>query len=230
MMFVERPRAVPPVALAAAGVALGASATFVVVLVGLHGLKPEIDPSWRFISEYAIGEHGWLMSAAFLALALAHAALAVALWSELRTVGGRIGLALLLVSASGLVMAGVFPTDPITTSPEAMTVRGKLHNVGGTLGMAMPFAAAVVSWWLRRRPAWAPVRGRVSWAAICAGIAFVMALLSLGVMLSRSNGAFGPEVRVGWPNRIEILAYCAWLATVAHSAISVARRGRLAEP
>jgi hypothetical protein len=24
-------------------------------------LKPEIDPAWRFISEYSIGHHGWMM-------------------------------------------------------------------------------------------------------------------------------------------------------------------------
>ena len=32
--------------------------TFVLLLAALHVIKPEIDPSWRFISEYALGDHG----------------------------------------------------------------------------------------------------------------------------------------------------------------------------
>jgi hypothetical protein len=43
-----------------------------VLLLGMHVLKPEIAPSWRFISEYALGDFGWLMHLAFLAFAGAH--------------------------------------------------------------------------------------------------------------------------------------------------------------
>jgi hypothetical protein len=34
------------------------AATFVVLLAALHFIKPGLDPSWHFISEYAIGEYG----------------------------------------------------------------------------------------------------------------------------------------------------------------------------
>jgi hypothetical protein len=36
--------------------------------------------------------------------------------------------------------------------------------------------------------------------------------------LARTGGEFGPDVLVGWPNRILIAAYCAWLLTVASQA------------
>src|SRR4028119_1389398 len=32
--------------------------------------QPELDPPWRFLSEYALGRGGWLMTAAFVALAV----------------------------------------------------------------------------------------------------------------------------------------------------------------
>ena len=54
----------------AARLALATSALFVVLLAALHVLKSELDPSWRFISEYAIGDYGWMMVLAFLSLAL----------------------------------------------------------------------------------------------------------------------------------------------------------------
>ena len=53
----------------AALLALAGAATFAVLLAALHFLKPGLDPSWHFISEYAIGEYGWIMALAFLSLA-----------------------------------------------------------------------------------------------------------------------------------------------------------------
>jgi hypothetical protein len=114
----------------AARLSLAGAATFVVLLAALHLLKPELDPSWHFISEYAIGRHGWMMVLAFGSLAFSYLMLFVALRSQLRTLWGRIGLALLLVSAAGLAIAGVFTTDPITASKDAATSEGKLHNLG----------------------------------------------------------------------------------------------------
>ena len=54
----------------AAQISIAAAAVFLGLLVVLHFFKPEFDPSWRFVSEYAIGDFGWLMKAAFFSLAL----------------------------------------------------------------------------------------------------------------------------------------------------------------
>src|SRR3712207_5012446 len=83
------------------------AATFVLLLAALHFIKPELDPSWHFISEYAIGDYGWMMVLAFLSLTLSYVSLVVAIRSQLRTIAGRIGLTLLLVSALGLTIAAV---------------------------------------------------------------------------------------------------------------------------
>ena len=214
-------RPVTAISPTAARLSFAGAATFAILLAALHFIKPELDPSWHFISEYAIGEYGWIMVLAFLSLALAYASLLVAIRSQLRTIAGRIGLALLLLSALGLTIAAIFTTDPITVSENAVTTEGTLHNLGGTLGLAMPFAAVLIGWRLARNPAWSSARRPLLWATGLALVAFVVSFVSLSVMVSRSGGEFGPDVLVGWPNRIEIVAYSVWLMVVARQAIRV---------
>jgi hypothetical protein len=213
----------------AALLSFAGAATFVVLLAALHFIKPELDPSWHFISEYAIGDYGWIMVVAFLSLALSYVSLSLAIRSQLRTIAGRIGLALLLVSALGLTIGAIFTTDPITVSEDAVTTEGNLHNLGGTLGIAMPFAAALVGWKLARNPAWSSAKRPLLWATGLALVAFVVSFVSLGVMLSQSGGKFGPEVLVGWPNRFEIVAYSVWLMVVAWQTIRVRSQRRFTE-
>jgi Protein of unknown function (DUF998) len=220
-----RARPVVAVSSSAARLSFAGAATFVVLLAALHFIKPELDPSWHFISEYAIGRYGWIMVLAFLSLAIGYVSLFVALLSQLRTIAGRIGLALLLVSALSLIIAAIFTTDPITLSKDAVTTEGTLHNLGGTLGIAMPFAAALIGWKLASNPVWSSARRPLLWATGLALVTFVVSFFSLGVMVSLSGGTFGPEVLVGWPNRIEVVAYCVWLMTVAWQALKLCRQG-----
>jgi hypothetical protein len=208
----------------AARLSFAGAAAFVVLLAALHFIKPGLDPSWHFISEYAIGDYGWIMVLAFLSLALSYVGLFVAIRSQLRTTVGRIGLVLLLVCALGLAIAAVFTTDPITVSEDAVTTEGALHNVGGTLGIAQPFAAALVGWKLAGNPAWSSAKRPLLWATGLALLAFVVSFVSLGVMVSQSGGEFGPDVPVGWPNRFEIVAYSVWLMVVARHALRLSRR------
>jgi hypothetical membrane protein len=201
-------------------VSFTAAAAFVVLLAALHILEPEFDPSWRFISEYELGRYGWVMRLAFYSLAVSYIALTVAIHSQLRTFVGRIGLALLLISALGLAMAGTFKTDPITTDPDAATTSGMLHSIGGSLGIAMTFSAVLVSWRLARNPAWVSARRSLLWSAgiaVACSAGFIVYLMTA----LPSNGKFGPGVFAGGIGRIEILAYSVWLMVVARQAITV---------
>lgn len=222
----DYPQPVTAIPLAAARLSFAGAAIFLVLLAVLHLIKRELDPSWHFISEYAVGDYGWMMVLAFLSLALSYTALFLALRSQIRTRIGRIGLALLLVSAVGLIMGGVFATDPILASPEAGTLSGKLHSVGGTIGIVMPFAAALVSWSLARNRAWALAREPLLWSAGLAVLGFIVSFVSLGILLSQSEGTFGPKVLVGWPNRLEILGYTVWPMVVAWCAVRL-RKGMI---
>jgi hypothetical protein len=225
-MGVERSRTT---AEPAARLALWSGGAFAVLLAALHVVEPELDPSWRFISEYAIGERGFLMVLAFFALAIAQVALFSAVRGQASTLAGRIGLAGLLIAAVGLALAGAFTTDPITSSmPPSRS--GRLHALGGTLGMGMPVAVGFLSWALARHDAWAAARRPLLWTAALALLGFVVSAASLGILLTRSGGRFGPDVPVGWPTRFEIASFALWLMTVAWCAIRIVGRAGEARP
>jgi hypothetical protein len=226
MTMNDHTQPITAMSLAAARLAFAGGATFVLLLAALHLLRRDLDPSWHFVSEYAVGDYGWMMTLAFLALALSYVALFVTLRFQVRTLAGRIGLALLLVSAIGLILGGLFATDPLSAGVEDQTVSGKLHSVGGSLGIVMPFAAALVSWSLTRRRAWSLTRVPLLWSAGLAVVGFLVSAVSLAVLLSQSEGTFGPDVVVGWPNRLEILAYTVWPMVVAWCAVRL-RQGML---
>jgi hypothetical protein len=209
-------RPVTAVSPIAARLSFAAAATFLVLLAALHFIKPELDPAWRMISEYEIGRYGWVMVLAFLSLAFSCVALLVAIRSQVRTTGGRIGLALLLVCAAGMIIAAVFTSDPITASSEELTTHGNLHGLGALLGIpGFPIAATLISRSLARDRAWSPARRSLLWATALTWIGLLVFVLSVALMLPRSNGEFGPDVLVGWPNRLLIVAYCAWLMVAA---------------
>ncbi len=208
---------------AAARLSFAAATTFLVLLALLHLLKPELDPSWHVISEYAIGRYGFLMVLAFLTLAFSLITLFVALRSQLRTIVGRIGLGLLLLSAVGMTIAGIFITDPITASGSARTMQGNLHEIGALLDLT-PIAALFISLSLVRNPTWASARRTLLWTAFLPLLGLLVFIVSTAVMLPQNDGKFGPEVLIGWPNRFLIITYCVWLMSIAWCAIQLHRQ------
>lgn len=200
----------------AARLSLAASAAFVLLLAAVHVLKPDLDPSWRMVSEYEIGRHGWLMQSAFVALAVATVSVAMAARPHVAGRTGRVGLALLLIAAAGTALAGFAVSDPITAAPDELTQHGNLHGVGALLGIpTFPVAAALVSRGLRNaRTGASALRGvRLATLGTWAGLSqFLMAML---LFVPGNGGTFGPETPIGLPNRVLILTYVAWLVTVA---------------
>lgn len=200
----------------AAYVSFGAAALFLVLLAVLHIVKPEFDPSWRFVSEYAIGRHGWIMMLAFTSLALSCIALVPAIRSQIETTGGRIGLILLLVVAVALIVAGIFVADPITAGQDQLTTHGKFHGLAASIGIpGLPLAAVLISRSLSRNKAWSAARLILRLTAHLTWVSVLLMSVSMFLMLSKAQGTFGPDVLIGWPNRLVVLSYCAWLMTVS---------------
>ena len=191
----------------AARLSFAAGAACLVFLDALHVLSPEFDPSWRMVSEYALGNYGWVLALMFLAQALSCVALFFAIKSQVRTVGGRIGLFFLLAACVGLTMAAIFDW------------KNSLHGLSALIGIpSLPIAAMIISVSLSRKQAWSAERRLLLWTANLTWISLVLMLATLFIGLSHSGGAFGPTVLIGWPNRFLIIAYCGWLMTVAWQA------------
>ena len=216
-------RPVTAVSRTAALLSFAGAAMFVVLVAALHFIKPGLDPSWRMISEYEIGDYGWIMVLAFLSLSFSYATLFAAIRSQVRTTVGRVGLALLLAGAIGTAMAGIFTPDPITATADQLTMHGNLHGVGALIGIpTFPVAATLISRALARNQAWSSARRSLLWAAGLTWVGLVGFAVSMAIMF---RGSFNPDVLIGWPNRFLMLTYCGWLMTVAWHALRLSRRG-----
>ena len=200
------------ISLPAARLSFAAAALALVSLAALHALSPELDPSWRMVSEYALGNYSWILSLMFLSLAASCVALFSAIKSEIQTRGGKIGLGFLLAGAVGLAMASVFD------------VTHSLHGLAALIGNpGLIIAALLISVSLGRSPAWAPARRLLLWAAQPPWFFFALLLATLFIGLARTGGQFGPGVPIGWPNRLVMLAYGVWLMVVAWRAAQLSR-------
>lgn len=202
----------------AARVSLGTAVLFLLLLGALLALQPEIDPSWRFISEHALGRHGWMMSLAFLSMAVSGGAAAIALWQHVRF-GGKIGIVFLMIGALGLTLAGVFVTDPITTPMNAQSPSGMLHSLGALLGDGIAIGAIFITGSLLRNQSWRPARGWMIGVLALVWTAYVWVLVSMP-----ADGNFGPNVPIGWPSRFYLVSYAIWFIVMAWQTIQVRQK------
>jgi Protein of unknown function (DUF998) len=196
----------------AAQVTLAAVAAFSPLLIIVHVLKPEIDPSWRMISEYEIGRHGWLMRLAFVCWSVSVLAVAVALWPYASILGD---VALVVVGV-GPLGAAVFATDPITTPRESTSVAHRWHALfGAVFVLGLPIAATLAGSDVAGSARFAASHGWPGWLAWIPWSGLIVFLGSAVVIQARAGRRAGPDVPIGWPNRFMVLTYVAWLAVAA---------------
>lgn len=205
----------------AARVAIFSAVSFLVLLGALHILEPEFDPSWRVVSEYSLGRFGLLMNFAFLALATSYLATALALRPHLRPVARGFTLGMLLLSASGALLAALFDTDPVTTADR--TTSGRLHELGATLDL-VPMAAALVCVRLWRSSEWRSTRQALLATTIAIWVANAALIAALVAYLPAGGPPLGPEVLIGWPGRAVLVSYSGWVIVVARIASRLALR------
>ena len=79
-----------------------AAMSLLCLLIVLHFVSPEFKPSWRMISEYAMGKHkGVLMTSFFVCWGLSSIFLSLLLWNKVTTTWGTVGVILLFISSIG---------------------------------------------------------------------------------------------------------------------------------
>lgn len=201
-----------PFAITMAFVTLGGVALFLILFTVLHFLKPEIDPSWRFISEFQLGNYGWMMHVAFWSLAVSAAALWLAVQSQIRTVGGYIGLVMLFVATIGFVLAAAFTTDPTTAT--VGTDAGRIHSTGALLASNVTGAIFFLSWSLARNKAWAKIR-KTLWWVVAVAIATNIASFWMQGIMAQHNNTFGPDTQIGLSNHLLIIGLASCLAAMS---------------
>jgi hypothetical protein len=200
--------------MAARGV-IAAAALAVIALAALHILKPDLDPRRTMISQYALGQFGWVMALCFASFAAASASLCIALFGRAPSGHGLVGLAFLCAAAVGLAMAALFPMDPVSTPPAQMSFTGRMHGVAFLIGVpSQVLSVPLLSVALVHQGSHAavPLLGltAVVWLSLIVMIV-IMAMVGPG-KLPNPNG---PERFLGFPNRLFMIAYGVWLMAVA---------------
>jgi hypothetical protein len=132
-----------------------------VALGVLHILRPDYAPATNFVSNYAVGPYGWIMTTFFVAFSIALLALVAGLFmGPVKGAFGLIGLGALLVTAAGLIVTAIYPTDlpgaPYTRSGDIHELSFRINVVGilfGVLGLSAALGAAQ-TWRRYRRTVW----------------------------------------------------------------------------
>ena len=216
----------PKIAVASARLAIVAAAAVLLLLACLHVLSSEFDPSFRMMSEYALGQYGWVLSLLFLAWGISSWALAVALWSEVHTTAGKVGWWLLVMAGLGEALAAIFDIT---------------HDVGHSIAQVLGvggfcLAAVLLSVSLGRLPTWRSAKKLLLWLAHLSWISIILLGASLVLMtmqFAQVNGGHLPQHApthlpagvlglVGWANRLYVLATWVWVMVAAWQVMKLA--------
>ncbi len=209
--------------MASAFILIAFAVVFSVILILLHFLKRELDPSWRMISEYEIGRYGWMMRVAFFCWSASVLALLVTMWPYLVLLPGTISRWWFAVIVLALFGAGVFKTDPITEDTNSLV--NTLHKICGTIViLTFPIAATLATTSLLHHSIWAASRGWLIFAMVFTWVGMVTYFASVIAARAKNPQAGepgGPHIYFGWPNRFNVLTYIAWIMIIAVIALGL---------
>jgi hypothetical protein len=191
----------------AARLSLGLSVAFLALLIVLHVLEPEFN-SGHLISEYQLGDYGFLMSLAFCLLGASAVLLALSLGPRLQRRGGRVGWLGLLAIGAAFFIAGVFP--PVPTH----VIIGYLHGISGLVAI---FGSPIAFTLIGRSLAHSEARFRLQWATLVAwgGLCSFLASLIVVSLTGQMDAPLPPSVSLS--NRLLVVTYCIWLMAAAWS-------------
>jgi hypothetical protein len=199
---------------------LATGAMSLLCLLVLHFLSPEYDPSWRMISEYAMGKYKAFLTAFFVLSAVCTMMLPFLLWNETAGLWSKIGLVLVFLSGVGALMGGLFD------------LKHPLHGAAFALGVpTIMVGALLVSYHLVKRSDWAQYSTGTLLSAHAIWISLVLMGVSMAVMMNGFKQAgvpMGPGARppdtvplgvvavAGYFNRLLVICNTAWIMVMAY--------------
>ena len=194
----------------AAHIALSSVIYYAAVIALLHVLRTDFEPGYRYLSEYARGPYGALMTSTFFVLSAGSLALAlglcrsVASWLRLLP-----GLVLWLTWACAVFLAGIFTSD-LQGTPH--TRIGRIHDQMGMVAFSSATVALLLlSLALRWENAWRSVRHP---ALVLATVALVSFLLL---------DWFGQRNLGGLDQRVFLVSLLTWMWIIGRRMLAIAK-------
>ena len=198
---------------------IASAAISLLSLIILHFVSPEFKPSWRMISEYAMGKHKNLLTTFFFCWGLSSILLSLLLWNKVTTVWGTVGVILLFTSSIGEIMGGLFD------------VNHKHHGLAFLLGVpTLPAAALLIGYDLIRTPGMEKHASSIVLSSHAPWISLVAMAASMAIMFAgfkRAGIPMGPSAAppetvplgviavAGYANRLLVICYVGWLIIIA---------------
>ena len=189
-------------------------ADYLLNIAALHFLRPNVNPVFEPVSNYAVGPHGFLFIAADFGSGLAALALAFGLYISI-TPSGRSYIGLFLLGLYGVseLMAGLFPID---VGGEA-TMVGTIHNIVGNVSFfGLPIAVLLLSLGMDKDERWRSFRR----PALAVSLAVVLTVIL--TIVGSNIGLFGLT------QRLANFTFVLWILLVGLRLRSVAQ-GALAQ-
>lgn len=186
---------------------------YLVILVLLHIIKPEVTPAWQTLSIYSRGDWGWIGQIEYCLLGVTLLSMFATLKSQVKSRYGKVGLVILLIAAIGGIMGGLGISDPLNTPQADMTSSGQLHAIGAGLEIwGAPIAALLLNLNLMRKNS--------DWKFARKTLIVVTVLPVLGLILFMGSGAgaggnVGPGDVIGYMNRVAVVATIVWELAIA---------------
>lgn len=223
----------------AARFALGFAIAFAICLGLLHVIEPEFNSNGHLISEYELGQYGWVMSLAFFTLAAASLAIWYTVREDIQTTAGRIGKWWLVLLVLAYLGAGLFypdastgglglPIDPANFKQGeiAPTLNASLHGFSGVLVIASsPIVFTLLARSLSKNSRWAAFAKDLSFPTWLAWAGFASLPITLIAYYSLQQPSLDLRPIVSLFNRVMILSYAFWLGKCAQQSLKVNRQG-----
>ena len=186
------------------GIVLICAAYYATIGTALHFLEPEYDPRFHFMSDYAWGAYGWLMTTTFFVLGLAVLTVAVGVRNVHQSSrSARAGFGLLVVGSLFVSLAGVFRGFPF-------------HDVASAVAIpSLVMAVLFLSWSFRNAAGWQVVYPATFLIALGMFAAVVSMFVDVGMP--------------GLQQRAFLCLLLLWLSIVVHRLVRVAA-GRIQAP
>jgi len=183
---------------------LATVAVFTAVLVAVHFLRADVDPTAQMTDAYQRGAYSAIYTAALLLFGAGQLALTLGLYHALSgSISSTIGVILLGYWAVGTLLLPILPAPQPGAPPTVMGTIAQINGPLHVLGLAV--GAFLVSWRFKDDEAWRPARGA---ALILSG---AMPLLFVFALVTRAPDAGF----AGLTQRIFVVLALAWITLVA---------------
>ncbi|TKT92830.1 DUF998 domain-containing protein [Dyadobacter frigoris] len=119
---------------------LGSHLLFLFIFTIVHFIRPDKSVLASFVSEYALGEYGWLMTLGFLFIGVGAICLIIGLFSSMKP--SKTAAITLCIWCIGTFTFSVFPTDLPGDRP---TTEGLIHGLSALFAL-LNLSVAMIAW------------------------------------------------------------------------------------